>query len=108
MKETILKATEANNELQTRLLSLEYQNAKLSKKIRLEEAQMERQESLYKLQLKERGLLLQLLVEQVTDLRAKLTRQEVVEFTTGLVEIPVRNLKRTTELSRKVSQGLDK
>jgi hypothetical protein len=74
-----VEARELQQELQTRLLSLEYQNAKLSKKLRTEEANMERMEALHKLQLEERDVLLRLMTEQLRDLRLKMGRMEEVQ-----------------------------
>ncbi len=84
------QAREVQQELQTRLLSLEYQNSKLSKKLRLEEAQFERTESLHRLQLQERDLLLAVLVDQVKELRATAARQEAIQRLSAPPAIPVR------------------
>jgi uncharacterized protein YhaN len=61
------------------LLSLEYQNAKLSKKLRTEEVNMEKMEALHRLQLDERDVLLRALTEQLKEMRAKVNRMEEIQ-----------------------------
>ena len=104
MRDALTNALELQNELQTRLLSLEYQNSKLSKKLRFEEAQAERQEALHKLQMRERGVLLQLLVEQVTELRTRVAKHDAVEQALNKIEIPVRGTRRTNKLEEDVKR----
>jgi aminopeptidase N len=87
----LIEAQEVQQELQTRILSLEYQNSKLSKKLRSEEAQAEKQETLYKLQIQERDLLLRVLTDQVKDLRLVISKQEMISKISAPPQIPVRD-----------------
>ena len=89
------------SELQTRLLSLEYQNAKLSKKLRSEEANQERMEALHRLQVEERDILLKVMTEQVKELRSKLSRSEELA---KLSAPPTRPVKEN-EISRMRASG---
>ena len=66
----------AQKELQTKLLSLEFQNTQLSERLRVDEGYIEHQDKLHSLQLLERGILLRELAAQVNNLRAEAARKE--------------------------------
>lgn len=97
----LVEAREVQSELQTRLLSLEYQNAKLSKKLRSEEANQERMEALHRLQVEERDILLKVMSEQIKDLRTKLSRTEELAKISAPPSKPVRE----NEISRMRALG---
>ena len=67
------ESLEVQNELRTKVLTLEYQNNKMSKKIRTDELMMEKNENLHILQLKERKLLLMELTDQLIAVRTDQT-----------------------------------
>lgn len=62
---------QAQKELLTQVLSLEFQNSQLADHVRSDEAYMEQQEKLHSLQLLERGILLRELSQQLNALRAE-------------------------------------
>ena len=97
----MVEARDVQAELQTKLLSLEYQNAKLSKKLRSEEANQERMEALHRLQLEERDILLKVMTEQVKDLRTKLSRSEELMK----LSAPPSKAVRENDISRMRASG---
>ena len=70
------KRQDSEKELKTKILSLEYQNSKLSNRIRSDESYFEKQDMIYKLRLRERGLLLKALIEKVKVLTEKLDKDK--------------------------------
>lgn len=71
MYKILLKINETKNELQSKVFSLDYHNAKLSSRLRLDEDAREKKESLHLLQMQERGILLRMLSEEVLNLRQR-------------------------------------
>lgn len=96
-------AIQLQEELQTRLLSLEFQNAKLSKRLRSEEVAAERQEALHQLRMQERGLLLRVLSEQVLELRTKVARYDAIQQYNAKMEVtsPVRQSLKSQGAARR-------
>ena len=82
----------AQKELQTKLLSLEFQNTQLSDRLRVDEGYIEHQDKLHSLQLLERGILLRELAAQVNNLRAEAARKEA----------QVKAAKQKNSLAKKV------
>ena len=74
-----MQSVDARKELETRVLSLEYQNSKLSDRLRSDEAAQERQEKLHSLQMMERGILLRELAQQVNEMKAHMHRESLMK-----------------------------
>jgi hypothetical protein len=65
---------EAYDDLQNKVVSLEYENGLLAARVRSQDDDFERQEKLHSLRVQERDLLLKVLSEQVKNLRMEIAK----------------------------------
>lgn len=76
-------------EHQAKILSLEYQNSKLSNKLRKDEAYSEKQETINKLRLQERNMLLKALVERMKGMNETIEKYKFIKKSSSAIALSV-------------------
>ncbi len=76
-------------EHQAKILSLEYQNSKLNNKLRKDEAYSEKQETINKLRLKERNMLLKALVERMKEMNETIAKYKFIKKSSSAIGLSV-------------------
>ena len=93
-------------EHQAKILSLEYQNSKLNSKLRKDEAYSEKQETINKLRLKERNLLLKALVERMKEMNETIAKYKFIKKSSSAIGLSVTKPQPGRPSTIKLTQNI--